>query len=272
MTREELIHRIKTKRSFLCIGLDPELSKIPDHLKTHADPLLDFCKEIVDATRHTCVAYKPNTAFFEQYGSKGWKALEDLVDYIGKDHFIIADAKRGDIGNTSTMYARAFFDALQADAVTVAPYMGKDSVAPFLEFKGKWAVVLALTSNPGSADFQLQSLEAGNKMYQSVLERVASWGDNGNIMFVVGATHPEFFASVRSVVPDHFLLVPGVGAQGGSLAEVAKAGMNKDVGLLVNSSRQILYASSGEDFASKARIEAEKLQAEMALLMESIII
>ncbi|MFM7216387.1 MAG: orotidine-5'-phosphate decarboxylase [Bacteroidota bacterium] len=275
MTRTELIHLIRERRSFLCIGLDPEIARMPAHLRDTPDGILEFCQAIVDATRDLCVAYKPNTAFFEQYGSKGWECLERLVAYIGKDHLVIADAKRGDIGNTSTMYAKAFFEALGADAVTVAPYMGKDSVAPFLAFEGRWAVVLALTSNEGSRDFQLQSLtETDSKskvLFEEVLTKVSEWGSAENTMFVVGATHPEMFRRVRKIVPDHFLLVPGVGAQGGSLDDVARNGMSKDVGLLVNSSRQILYAGSGLDFHVHSRIEAEKLQRQMAELLETII-
>ena len=270
MNRAELIHRIKGRNSFLCIGLDPELDKLPDHLKETADPIFTFCKEIIDSTRDLCVAYKPNTAFFEQYGSKGWESLQAVISYIGNDHFIIADAKRGDIGNTAGMYAKAFFRQLNADAVTVAPYMGKDSVAPFLQFEGKWAIVLALTSNAGSADFQLNSLSRGGVLFEEVLRQVSTWGNPENTMFVIGATHPDYFKAVRSIVPDHFLLVPGVGAQGGDLAEVVKAGINKDVGLLINSSRQIIYASSGLDFAQKARIEAEKIQSAMTVLLKSI--
>jgi orotidine-5'-phosphate decarboxylase len=271
MTRQELIHQIHNKRSFLCVGLDPELSKIPTHLHSAPDPVLEFCKSIIDATRDLCVAYKPNTAFFEQYGSAGWSTLEQVIDHIGSDHFIIADAKRGDIGNTSTMYAKAFFESLKADAVTVAPYMGKDSVDPFLQFDGKWAVVLALTSNSGSNDFQRKHLSGSNQeLFENVLKTVSAWGTIDNTMYVVGATHPELFKRVRAIVPDHFLLVPGVGAQGGSLSAVAVSGMNADVGLLVNSSRQILYASSGLDFMEKAHKEAEKLRDEMAVLIENI--
>lgn len=270
MTRQELIHRIQQKSTFLCVGLDPDLSKLPVHFRDATDPIADFCCEIVDATRQYCVAYKPNLAFFEQFGTAGWASLQKVMDYIGSEHFIIADAKRGDIGNTATMYANAFFRQLKADAVTVAPYMGSDSVLPFLAFPGKWAVVLALTSNKGSADFQLLQVNDGSReqLYEHVLKVCAAWGSPENMMYVVGATHPAAFARVREIVPHHFLLVPGVGAQGGDLDEVARYGMNDDCGLLVNSSRQILYASSGADFASKARTEAEKMQQQMARLLE----
>jgi orotidine-5'-phosphate decarboxylase len=274
MTRSELIHRIRTRRSFLCVGLDPELQRMPTVFRSSPDGLFEFCRDIVEATRDLCVAYKPNTAFFEQYGSKGWESLERLVAHIGNDHLIIADAKRGDIGNTSTMYAKAFFESLGADAVTVAPYMGQDSVKPFLLFPGRWAVVLALTSNEGSKDFQLQQLaseQEGMALFEQVLSKTTSWGSVENTMFVVGATHPALFRRVRELVPDHFLLVPGVGAQGGSLEEVVRNGKNQDIGLLVNSSRQIIYASDGPDFTKAARIEAEKIQRQMAQLLENSI-
>lgn len=270
MTRQELIHRIQQRSSFLCVGLDPDLSKMPPHFRDAADPLTDFCCEIVDATREYCVAYKPNLAFFEQFGVAGWSALQKVMEYIGRDHFIIADAKRGDIGNTATMYAQAFFRELAADAVTVAPYMGSDSVTPFLEFPGKWAIVLALTSNKGSEDFQRLPVgdDGQRQLFEHVLQVSSNWGTPENMMYVVGATHPEAFKQVREIVPNHFLLVPGVGAQGGDLEQVVKYGMNDDCGLLVNSSRQILYASTGADFAIKARIEAEKMQQQMAQLLE----
>lgn len=272
MTRKELINHIHTRKSFLCIGLDPELGKIPECLRKDPDALFVFCREIVDATRDLCVAYKPNTAFFEQYGSKGWDSLERLVGHIGNNHFIIADAKRGDIGNTSTMYAKAFFESLGADAVTLSPYMGYDSLHPFMVFNGKWAVVLALTSNAGSGDFQLRKLEQEEipvQLFEHVLTTVSGWGTPENTMFVVGATHPEQFSQIRKLVPEHFLLVPGVGAQGGSLQQVARCGMNADIGLLVNSSRQIIYAGSNDDFSMASRKEAEKLQLEMAELLIS---
>jgi orotidine-5'-phosphate decarboxylase len=274
MNREELFHRIMDRRSFLCVGLDPDPAKFPTHLSGKKDSIVEFCTGIIDATKDLCVAYKPNLAFFEQSGAEGWLALERVVAHIGKEHFVIADAKRGDIGNTATMYARAFFERLGADAVTVAPYMGKDSVVPFLDFPGKWAVVLALTSNSGSADFQLLEVasttgKSNSKLYENVLTNVSSWGTTDNIMFVVGATHPASFKEIRKLIPDHFMLVPGVGAQGGDLEQVALAGMNDRCGLLINSSRQILYASAGADFREKAREEAEKLQAQMAQLLES---
>lgn len=267
MTREELIEQIRTKQSFLCVGLDPDLDKIPSHIKeTSADPIFDFNKAIIEATAGYCVSYKPNTAFYEAYGIDGMKSLERTIHYIKEHypkHFIIADAKRGDIGNTSTMYAKAFFEHFKADSVTVAPYMGKDSVEPFLKFDGKWAIVLALTSNQGAFDFQVLKSE-GKELYKHVLETSSKWGHAGNMMYVVGATKAEMLAEIRQVIPDHFLLVPGVGAQGGSLEEVCKYGLNKDIGLLINSSRGILYAGNGKDFADKAAEEAKKIQAQMS--------
>jgi len=272
MNTRELFHRILERKSFLCVGLDPDADRMPVALNGSSDVLFDFCSAIIDATRDLCVAYKPNLAFFEQYGAEGWSSLHRIIEYIGKDHLVIADAKRGDIGNTASMYARAFFETLGADAVTVAPYMGKDSVEPFLKFPGKWAVVLALTSNKGSQDFQFLQVmdgEVQRPLFEKVLKETASWGTTDQLMFVVGATHPDLFKAVRQIVPDHFLLVPGVGAQGGDLEAVCAAGMNGHCGLLVNSSRQILYASSGADFAIKARIEAEKVRDQMAALLES---
>lgn len=274
MTRTSLFDEIRRKKSFLCIGLDPDPEKLPVHLRNTDDGVFEFCRSVIDATRDYCVSYKPNLAFFEQYGAKGWETLERIVAHIGSGHFIIADAKRGDIGNTASMYATAFFHQMKADAVTVAPYMGKDSVSPFLQFPGKWAVVLALTSNAGSLDFQLLDvcLPGGSReerLFEHVLRISSKWGTPDNTMYVVGATHPELFMAVRAIVPDHFLLVPGVGAQGGDLESVVRAGMNKQCGLLVNSSRQILYASSGVDFAEKSRTEAEKLQSEMARLLDT---
>ncbi len=266
MTRTELIHEIKTKKSFLCVGLDPDIDKIPKILMNEDDPIFEFCRQIVDATANYCVSFKPNTAFFEAYGLSGITSLERTIKYIKQNypsHFLIADAKRGDIGTTSAMYAKAFFKRLHADAITVAPYMGKDSVVPFLEFPNKWAVVLALTSNEGSNDFQMLETN-GKPVYQEVLEKVASWGTEENLMFVVGATKASMFAEVRKIVPNHFLLVPGVGAQGGNLVEVCKYGLMKDIGLLVNSSRAIIYASSGLDFAEAAGAEAAKLAKEMS--------
>ncbi|MFN8699715.1 MAG: orotidine-5'-phosphate decarboxylase [Flavobacteriales bacterium] len=258
MTRTELIAQIRRKKSFLCVGLDTDPSKLPAGVD-----MLTFNKAIIDATRDYCVAYKPNLAFYEVLGTEGWRVLEETIRYIGASHFIIADAKRGDIGNTSTYYARTFFETLACDSVTVAPYMGRDSVEPFLQFPGKWAIVLALTSNPGASDFELKDI-AGEPVYTHVLRAVASWGTAENTMFVVGATRPEMLAEVRRIVPDHFLLVPGVGAQGGSLSEVIRYGMNADVGLLVNASRTILYASSGADYAEAAGAEAARMQSEMA--------
>lgn len=268
MNRATLIAEIFSKKSFLCVGLDTELSKIPDHLRDAEDPVFEFNRHIIDATRDLCVAYKPNLAFYEALGPKGWQSFSKTVEYIGSQHFIIADAKRGDIGNTSRMYAEAFFQQFRCDAVTVAPYMGKDSVAPFLGFEDKWAIVLALTSNTGSGDFQREQLEgSGEELWEKVLRVVQTWGTPDNLMFVTGATHPEAFARIRSIVPDHFLLVPGVGAQGGDLKAICAHGLNKDCGLLVNASRSILYASNGVDFAEKAREEAEKLQLEMEKLL-----
>lgn len=251
------------------MGLDPDMDKLPKHLNEENDPIYEFCKAIVDATADSCVAFKPNSAFFEAYGLSGLTSQERVMRYIRAnypDHFVIADAKRGDIGNTSAMYARAFFKRLHADAITIAPYMGSDSVKPFLEFKDKWAIVLGLTSNEGSADFQQQKID-GKDLYLRVIETCAKWGSPENMMFVVGATKAGLFEDIRRIVPDHFLLVPGVGAQGGDLKEVCKYGMNKDIGLLVNASRSIIYASAGEDFTEKAEAEAKKMAAEMAALM-----
>ena len=265
MNRSTLISEINRKKSFLCIGLDTELSKIPAHLKDADDPVFEFNKQIIDATRDLCVSYKPNLAFYEALGADGWRSLEKTVAYIGDSHFVIADAKRGDIGNTSRLYAEAFFNHMGADAVTVAPYMGEDSVTPFMGFPDKWVILLALTSNKGSADFQMTQQSDNHEMFfEKVLRRSQVWGSIGNLMYVVGATHPEAFKRVREIVPEHFLLVPGVGAQGGDLMSICKYGLNQDCGLLVNSSRGIIYASSGLDFAERAREEAAKLQGEMA--------
>lgn len=263
MTREQLINTIYNKRSYLCVGLDTDLSKIPRHLLEEADPVFEFNKAIIDTTRDLCVSYKINTAFYEASGLKGWEAMEKTVKYIGEEHFRIADAKRGDIGNTSDQYAKAFFETLPFDAVTVAPYMGEDSVKPFLQHKGKWAIVLGLTSNNGAADFELQKM-GDQFLYQKVLESVSSWGDKSNLMFVIGATQADEFIQIRKQTPDHFYLVPGVGAQGGSLKEISEKAMNKDCGLLVNASRAIIYASSGIDFADKAREVALGYQREMS--------
>ena len=264
MTKAELIQQIRLKKSFLCVGLDPDLDKLPPHLLETEDPIFEFNKAIIDATKDLCVAYKPNTAFYECHGVKGWESLEKTINYIPKDCFIIADAKRGDIGNTSSYYAKTFFETLPCDAVTVAPYMGSDSVKPFLNFEGKWVILLALTSNQGSLDFQFTESE-GTKLYEKVLKKAQEWGTDEQLMFVVGATRAEEIAKVRVLAPNNFFLVPGVGAQGGSLYEVVKYGANNECGLLVNSSRGIIYASRGEDFAMAANGEALKIQSEMEL-------
>lgn len=261
MTAQELFQQIQQKRSFLCVGLDSDINKIPPHLLTSEDPIFEFNKQIIDATKDLCVAYKPNIAFYESRGVKGWQSLEKTLDYIPQEIFTIADAKRGDIGNTSNMYARAFFENMNFDSVTVAPYMGSDSVQPFLEFKDKWAIVLALTSNVGGLDFQLTQDANGQKLYQKVLKMAQGLGNN--IMFVVGATRTEMLQEIRSIVPNNFLLVPGIGAQGGSLTEVAQNGLNHQCGLLVNSSRGIIYASKDENFAQEARKKAQILQQQM---------
>jgi orotidine-5'-phosphate decarboxylase len=271
MTNAEIIAQIKKKKSFLCIGLDVDVTKIPKHLLNTEDPIFEFNKAIIDATHDLCVSYKPNTAFYEAYGIKGWQSLEKTINYINANHpeiFTIADAKRGDIGNTSSIYAKAFFEDLNFDSVTVAPYMGKDSVEPFLAFENKHTIILALTSNEGAFDFQTQNVE-GRELYKVVLETSKSWKNANNLMYVVGATKAEYFSEIRKIVPDSFLLVPGVGAQGGSLAEVCKHGMNENVGLLINSSRGIIYASNGTDFSEKAREEALKLQQEMEEILVS---
>lgn len=268
MTRSELFSQIQQKSSFLCVGLDPDLEKIPAHLLSEPDPIFSFCKAIIEETADFAVAYKPNIAFFEALGAKGWETLAKVAEIMPKNVFTIADAKRGDIGNTSKLYAKAFFETMDFDSVTVAPYMGKDSVSPFLEFENKWVILLALTSNPGSMDFQLIADASGKALYQSVLEKSQEWGRPENLMYVVGATRGELIGEVRKVAPEHFFLVPGVGAQGGSLSEVAKFGMNSTCGLLVNSSRGIIYASGEKDFAKAARKEAEKLQEEMKELLE----
>lgn len=272
MTRAALIQQIKTKKSFLCVGLDTDIAKIPQHLLDDEDPIFSFNKAIIEATEDLCVAYKPNIAFYECYGAKGWQSLQKTWEILPKNCLSIADAKRGDIGNTSTRYAKAFFDqevsGLGFDAITIAPYMGSDSVVPFLDIPEKWSIVLALTSNPGSKDFQNFRNEVGVELFEYVLDKVKEWGTPDNTMFVVGATRGEAFTKVRQRVPDHFLLVPGVGAQGGSLQEVCQYGMNKDCGLLVNSTRGIIYASDGKDFAERAREEALKLQQEMQIELE----
>ena len=267
MNRQELITQIFQKKSFLCVGLDTDVEKIPAHLQASDDPIFEFNKAIIDATAPFCVAYKPNLAFYECYGLKGLQAFERTIDYLKvhyPKHFVIADAKRGDIGNTSTRYAKTFFETYAVDALTVAPYMGEDSVKPFLGYPGKWVIVLALTSNPGSKDFQFASLTTGQRLFEKVLETSRTWGSEEHMMYVVGATQGKLFEDIRRVVPHHFLLVPGVGAQGGSLQEVCKYGMTKDCGLLVNSSRGILYAGTGQDFAEAAAAAAQQLQQEMA--------
>jgi len=268
MTRAELINQIKLKQSFLCVGLDADIKKIPPHLLDHEDPIFEFNKQIIDATADCCVAYKPNLAFYEAQGPAGLESLKKTIDYIPTDIFTIADAKRGDIGNTSSLYARAFFELMNFDSITVAPYMGADSVGPFLDYDEKWVILLALTSNKGSNDFQDLTVDGGLKLYEQVLMTSQHWGSIENLMYVVGATKAESLQGIRKQVPDHFLLVPGVGAQGGSLEEVAKFGMNKDCGLLVNSSRGIIYASREIDFASKAAKEAEKLQKAMKIYLD----
>lgn len=265
MTTEQLYQQILEKKSFLSVGLDVDLTKIPQHLLETEDPIFEFNKAIIDATHDLCVAYKPNMAFFEAYGLKGWNAMEKTIAYINKNYpdiFTIADAKRGDIGNTSAMYAKAFLQDMDFDSITVAPYMGKDSVEPFLALDGKFTILLALTSNEGAFDFQTKDA-GGKELYKTVLEASKTWTNSHNLMYVVGATKAEFFTEIRNIIPDSFILVPGVGAQGGSLQEVCKYGMNDKVGLLVNSSRGIIYASKGEDFAEKAREEALKMQQEM---------
>jgi len=269
MTRDDLYQLILSRQSYLCVGLDIDPQKIPPCLWEHSDdPLWEFNRRIIDATRPYCVAYKPNLAFYEALGLEGWKLLEKTIRYIGEEHFIIADAKRGDIGNTSRLYAQAFFETLPCDAVTVAPYMGADSVAPFLGFPGKWAVLLALTSNPGSRDFQFETLEeSGAPLYQRVLGAARTWGGPDELMFVVGATHPEQFRKIREIVPEYFLLVPGVGAQGGDVQAISENAWNAQCGLLVNASRSILYAGNGADFDRAAAAEAKALQGEMAAII-----
>ena len=272
MTKQELFENIQRKKSFLCVGLDTDVNKIPEHLFDDSeDAIFEFNKAIIDATADLCVAYKPNLAFYESLGLEGWEILERTVDYIRAtypDQFIIADAKRGDIGNTSAMYARTFFGNMEFDSVTVAPYMGEDSVKPFLTYEGKWVTLLALTSNKGAFDFQfMKDAETGERLFEKVLKTSLNWGTDENMMYVVGATKAEMLTDIRAIVPDHFLLVPGVGAQGGSLAEVAKYGLNSTCGLLVNSSRQIIYASSEADYAQAARVEAEKVQLEMEQIL-----
>lgn len=263
MTRETLVEQIRLKRNYLCVGLDTDPEKVPRFLKGLPDPVFEFNKRVIDATIAHCVAYKINTAFYEVSGSAGWESMQRTEAYIPSSHFKIADAKRGDIGNTSSMYARAFFETLSFDAVTVAPYMGEDSVRPFLEYKGKWTILLGLTSNTGAADFELQS-HSGGLLYESVIRKALQWGTTENLMFVIGATQAEWFSHIRDIAPDHFYLVPGVGAQGGSLKEISERALIKDVGLLVNASRAIIYAGAGEDFAEQAGEVASRYASEMS--------
>lgn len=272
MNRNELVTQIKSKRSFLCVGLDTALEKIPKHLLDTEDPIYEFNRQIIDATHEMSVAFKPNIAFYEGLGAKGWMSLEKTINYLNTNYpevFTIADAKRGDIGNTSLQYARAFLSNLNFDAITVAPYMGEDSISPFLSIPEKWVILLALTSNKGSDDFQMLEVTGGDKLYERVFKTTSQWGNQGNTMFVVGATKAEMIGEIRKIIPEHFLLVPGVGAQGGSLEDVARYGLNKDCGILVNASRSIIYASQDEDFAEKAREEALKLQRQMKYFLEN---
>ena len=270
MRTADLIKQIQKKKSFLCIGLDVDLKKIPAYLLKEEDPIFSFNKQIIDATHHLCVAYKPNTAFYEAHGIKGWQALEKTINYINENYpeiFTIADAKRGDIGNTSSMYARAFFEDLAFDSVTVAPYMGKDSIEPFLAFEDKHTILLALTSNEGAFDFQTQKINE-KEVYKQVLETSKTWKNSKNLMYVVGATKAEYLAEIRKIIPDSFLLVPGVGAQGGNLQEVCKYGMTNDIGLLINSSRGIIYAGNDESFAKASAIKAGELQSQMEEILK----
>ena len=284
MNRSQLVQQIRSKQNYLCVGLDTDITKIPKHLLDSADPVFEFNKAIIDATKNNCVSYKINTAFYESQGMKGWESMEKTLYYIPDTHFKIADAKRGDIGNTSAQYAKTFFEVLPFDAVTIAPYMGEDSVRPFLEYENKWSIVLGLTSNAGGNDFQQllvsnqlqeQSMvpnilqgKTEKRLYEKVLEKVASWGTPENLMFVVGATRASDLENIRNIIPNHFLLVPGVGAQGGSLEEVSKFGMNSDCGLLVNASRAVIFASSGTDFAAKASIVSEEYSNEMSTYLK----
>ena len=266
MTRQQLTKEIFRKKSYLCIGLDTDITKIPKHLLSSADPVFEFNREIIDATKDYCVSYKINTAFYESMGVKGWEIMEKTVNYIPATHFKIADAKRGDIGNTSSQYAKAFFETLNFDAITVAPYMGEDSVKPFLEYKDKWTIVLGLTSNSGAKDFELQ--KSGDQfLYEQVLQKVSSWGTTDNLMFVVGATQADAFVRIRELTPHHFYLVPGVGAQGGSLREISNKALIADCGLLVNASRAIIYASNCEDFADEASLVAQQYSDEMSIYL-----
>ncbi|MBL7839586.1 MAG: orotidine-5'-phosphate decarboxylase [Cyclobacteriaceae bacterium] len=268
MNKAQLFEQIKKKNSYLCVGLDTDISKIPAHLKNSSDPIFEFNKQIIDATHQYCIAYKPNIAFYEALGSKGWESLAKTLEYIPKECFTIADAKRGDIGNTSSLYAKAFFEQMSFDSITVAPYMGEDSVKPFLEFKNKWVILLAHTSNSGSSDFQLIESKSGKKLYEEVITKSQQWGTPEQLMYVVGATRADKIADIRKLAPEHFFLVPGIGAQGGDLAETSKHGLNKQCGLIVNSTRAIIYASADKDFASAAGIEARKVKDEMAALLQ----
>lgn len=279
MTRKQLIDQIKLKRSYLCVGLDSDINKLPEHLLSYPDPVFEFNKQIIDATKDLCVSYKINTAFYEANGSRGWDTMEKTVNYIPKEHFIIADAKRGDIGNTSSQYAKAFFERMDFDAVTVAPYMGEDSVRPFLEHENKWAIVLGLTSNAGSKDFEQlrvvrddvgQGGRNASFVYEEVLRTVSKWGTTSNLMFVIGATKASDLESIRKIIPDHFLLVPGVGFQGGSLEETSRYGLNKNCGLLINVSRAIIFAGKGESFAQEARAIAQQYQSEMSAYLQQV--
>jgi orotidine-5'-phosphate decarboxylase len=263
MTKQQLVEQIVAKKSYLCIGLDTDFDKIPIHLQSHPDAIFEFNKQIIDATKDLCVSYKINTAFYEALGAKGWEIMERTVNYIPATHFTIADAKRGDIGNTSSQYAKAFFETLNFDAITVVPYMGEDSIRPFLEYKNKYTIVLALTSNKGAKDFEMQKLNDGKFLYEKVLQTISSWEGPEKLMFVVGATQASELQNIRKIIPNHFLLVPGVGFQGGNLQEVSEYGMNKEIGLLVNVSRAIIYASEKENFAEEARAIALQYQTEM---------
>jgi orotidine-5'-phosphate decarboxylase len=272
MNRKELISGIKENRTFLCAGLDTDIQKIPKYLLSMPDPVFEFNRQIIDATKAHCIAYKINTAFYESRGIKGWESLEKTLDYIPEGIFTIADAKRGDIGNTANHYARTFFETFPFDAVTLSPYMGEDSIRPFLEFEGKWAIILGLTSNPGAFDFQFIETGSGNKLYEEVITKCASWGSPDNMMFVTGATRAEMLKDIRSIIPDHFLLVPGIGAQGGSLDNTFDSGANKDIGLLINSSRDIIFADHTENFGEAARIKAALMHEQMAALMAGMAI
>lgn len=269
MTRQQLFDKIKEKESFLCVGLDTDINRIPKHLLDLEDPIFEFNKQIIDATKDYAVAYKPNTAFYEAMGAKGWESLQKTVAYIPDNIFSIADAKRGDIGNTAAMYAKAFFETMNFDAVTLSPYMGNDTLTPYYEFSRKWIIILGTTSNPGAFDYQdLVVHEDGEKLFERIIRKSAREGNPNNTMYVVGATRPETLLQIRRVIPDHFLLIPGIGAQGGDLSAVAKYGMNKQCGLLVNSSRSIIYASDGEDFAEKAEEAAKSIKQDMVVQLE----